>query len=59
MSHIGFSELILILIVGICVLKPEQLQQSTFFLGRIWTRTRHQIAKLKAEFYQQGQPPSL
>lgn len=59
MGQIGFGELFVILIVAICVLKPEQLQQSTFLLGKIWGKTIHQIKKLKDEFKQNYHPPSF
>jgi len=56
-GFIGFSELLVIALVAICVLKPQQLYSMALILGRLWGKTRQQYRNLKTELEQSIQPP--
>lgn len=57
MGFIGFSELLVIILVAICVLKPQQLHSMALMLGKLWSKTRKQYQTLKTELNQTIQPP--
>ncbi len=57
MGFIGFSELLVIILVAICVLKPQQLHRLALMLGKLWGKTRQQYHNLKTELDQTIQPP--
>lgn len=56
MLNIGLGELLLVIIIGICVLKPEQLYTTAKMFGTIWGKTHRQINKIKQEI-SNIQPP--
>lgn len=58
MGQIGIGELLVVIIVAICVLKPDQLQGISFMLGKLWGKTTKQIKALKNELNQTIDPPT-
>ncbi|MGE4350079.1 MAG: hypothetical protein AB7D28_09970 [Candidatus Berkiella sp.] len=58
MGQIGFGEILVVVIVAICVLKPDQLQSISFMLGKLWGKTNKQLKTLKAELKQTIDPPA-
>tara|TARA_R110002110_G_scaffold65206_4_gene179968 strand:+ start:53181 stop:53363 length:183 start_codon:yes stop_codon:yes gene_type:complete len=57
MGFIGFSELLVIILVAICVLKPQQLHSIALLLGKLFGKTKKQYQALKSELNQTIQPP--
>lgn len=58
MGQIGLGEILVVVIVAICVLKPDQLQGISFMLGKLWGKTSKQLKTLKAELNQTIDPPT-
>lgn len=54
--NIHFSELLLILLVALLVIKPERLPEVAFKLGRFVHWVRHSISKIKTEIDKPLQP---
>ena len=57
MGFIGFGELLVIVLVAICVMKPQQLYSMALMLGKLWGKTQQQYQSLKAELNQTIHPP--
>ena len=47
--NIGISEILLVLLIALLVIKPEQMPEVAFALGRFGRRLRKVIAKFKNE----------
>lgn len=58
MGQIGLGEILVVVIVAICVLKPDQLQSISFMLGKLWGKTSNQLKTLRAELNQTIDPPA-
>lgn len=49
--HIPFSEMLVILIVALLVIKPERLPEIALKLGRLIKWMRQSVAKIKTAIY--------
>lgn len=47
--NFSISEIILVLLIALIVIKPEQLPDVAFTLGRFAQTVKHMLAKLKNE----------
>lgn len=59
--NISVSELLVILLIGLLVIKPNQLPEVAYALGRLMQAVQRQIAKIKKEmdvFVQSGRDSS-
>lgn len=59
MFDIAFSELVLILLVGLIVIGPKQLPQLARTIGLLLGRAQRQFNRLKADIHQELQVQDL
>lgn len=57
MGQVGLGELFIVVLVALCVFKPEQLQHGAFLLGKLWQKSLLSFKRLKAEIHQSLDPP--
>lgn len=49
MFEIGFSEIVVIMLVALIVIGPERMPKVARTLGHLWGRLQHQINQIKTE----------